>query len=376
MKKTLFLMLMLLIGYCSFAQEGSTLQKNIISQRSDNPMKSKLDSTIDKLILNYMKEGKRVGISLGINYNGKQFIYNYGETSPGSGILPSDKSVYEIGSITKTFTGLLVAHAINEGRVSLNDDIRKFLPGSFPNLQYPNGDPVKIAYLLAHTAQFPNSFGDPLSPSVGNETFIDSLHKIKLDSLKSFRYKYSNVGYQLLGLILERVYKKSYIDLISQYVTKPLGMLQTKLDYPANEESSLLKGYGTNREPVRSIPEILPAAGGLHSSVRDMLKYLDYQIQEKTAEVRLTHRVIFGDVDKEAYGFQWAIGKNWGWDQYLRIDGGTQGYRTFCVMYPLHNVSIVLFSNQKDDSAGAGLYKVATGIYGALKLAMNAKSAF
>lgn len=369
-------MLMLLISYCSFAQEGSTTQKNIISQKSDNPMKTKLDSAVDKLVLNYMKEGKRVGISLGINYNGKQFIYNYGETSPGSGILPSDRSVYEIGSITKTFTGLLMAHAITEGRVSLNDDVRKFLPGSFPNLQYPNGDPVKIAYLLAHTAQFPNSFGDPLSSSMGNETFIDSLHKIKLDSLKSFRYQYSNVGYQLLGLILERVYKKPYADLISQHITKPLGMLQTKLAYPADEEGSLLKGYGANREAVSSIPAILPAAGSLHSSVRDMLKYLHYQNREKSAEVRLTHRIIFGDVDKEAYGFQWAIGKNWSWDQYLRIDGGTQGFRTFCVMYPLHNVSIVLLSNQKDDSAGAGLYKVATGVYGSLKLAMKAKSVF
>jgi D-alanyl-D-alanine-carboxypeptidase/D-alanyl-D-alanine-endopeptidase len=52
---------------------------------------------------------------------------------------------------------------------------------------------------------------------------------------------------------------------------------------------------------------------------------------------------------------------------------GTQGFRTFCVMYPLHGASIVLLSNQKDDSAGAGLYKVAAGIYGTLKLAMRDK---
>jgi len=369
-------MLILLISYCCFAQEGDATWKNITLQKSDNPMKSMIDSAVDHFVLNYMKEGKRVGISLGVNYNGKQFIYNYGETSPGSGILPSDKSIYEIGSITKTFTGLLMAHAITKGRISVNDDIRKFLTGSFPNLQYPNGDPVKIAYLLAHTAQFPNSFDNLPSPPINEKTFLDALHEIKLDSLKSFRYQYSNVGYQLLGLILEKVYKKSYTDLISQYITRPLGMPHTKLTYSADEESLLLKGYGANREPVSSMQAILPAAGSLHSSVRDMLKYLHYQNQEKTAAIRLTHRIIFGDIDKEAYGFQWAIGKNWGWDQYLRIDGGTTGYRTFCVMYPLHNVSIVLLSNQKDDSAGAGLYKVATGIYGSLKSAMKVKSAF
>jgi D-alanyl-D-alanine-carboxypeptidase/D-alanyl-D-alanine-endopeptidase len=210
MKKVYLIIFLLAITCNCFAQGEHVLQK------SDNPMKSALDSAIDKLVTDYMKWGKRVGISLGVNYKGQSFTYNYGETSPGSGILPSERSVYEIGSITKTFTGLLMAHAITEHRIALSDDIRKFLPGSFPNLQYPNGDPVKVGYLLAHTAQFPNSFGDVNGTVNRNDAFIDSLRKVKLDSLKSFRYRYSNVGYQLLGLILENVYKKSYADLISR----------------------------------------------------------------------------------------------------------------------------------------------------------------
>jgi D-alanyl-D-alanine-carboxypeptidase/D-alanyl-D-alanine-endopeptidase len=367
MKKVYLIIFLLAITCNCFAQGEHVLQK------SDNPMKSALDSAVDKLVTDYMKGGKRVGISLGVNYKGQSFTYNYGETSPGSGILPSERSVYEIGSITKTFTGLLMAHAITEHRIALSDDIRKFLPGSFPNLQYPNGDPVKVGYLLAHTAQFPNSFGDVNGTVNRNDAFIDSLRKVKLDSLKSFRYRYSNVGYQLLGLILENVYKKSYADLVSDYITKPLGMPQTKMVYPVNEAGLLLKGYDLNKNPAPPLQAILPGSGSLHSSVRDMLKYMDYQCREAQPEVRLTHRVVFGDVDKEAYGFQWAIGKTWNWDQYLRIDGGTQGFRTFCVMYPLHGASIVVLSNQKDDSAGAGLYKVATGIYGQLKSASTVK---
>jgi D-alanyl-D-alanine-carboxypeptidase/D-alanyl-D-alanine-endopeptidase len=355
MKRIFRLLLLLLLSSSSYAQQ------------SDNPLKSMLDSTVDKLVINYMKEGKRVGVSIGVNYNGRTYTYNYGETSPGSGILPTDRSVYEIGSITKTFTGLLIAHAITEGKMNLNDDIRKFLPGSFPNLQYLNGDPVKIAYLLAHTAQFPNSFADPLGLPMSDDEFFNSLHQVRLDSLRSFRYEYSNVGYQLLGLILERIYTRSYADLISKYITTPLGMAQTKLAYSAGDGGLLLKGYDNNKETVNSIPVTLPAAGGLHSSVRDLIKYLQYQNLEKTPEIKLTHRVIVGNVDREAYGFQWAIGKTWSWDQYMRIDGGTKGFRSFCVMYPLHQVSIVILSNQKDDSAGPGLYKIATGIYGMVK---------
>lgn len=330
-------------------------------------MKSMLDSTVHKFTTDYFNQGKRVAVSIGVSYNGQSYTYNYGETSQGSGILPTDKSTYEIGSITKTFTGLLIAHAVTAGKIALNDDVRKFLPGNFPNLQYPNGDPVKIAYLLAHTAQFPNSFGDVLNAPMNNESFINALHKIKLDSLKSFRYNYSNVGYQLLGMVLENIYQQTYESLVMKYITNPLGMQQTKLTYTGKEINLLLKGHGAMKEQVNPMLPTLSGAGGLHSSIKDMIKYLNYQNMERTPEVKLTHRVIFGDVDREAYGFQWAIGKNWSWDQYLRIDGGTQGFRSFCVLYPLHQISIVILTNQKDDNAGIGLYKLATGIYGTAK---------
>ena len=337
------------------------------AQQSDNPLKSSLDSTVHKVMANYMKEGKRVGISIGVNYKGSSFTYNYGETSPGSGKLPTDKSIYEIGSITKTFTGLLTAHALIEGKISLSDDIRKFIPGSFPNLQYPSGDAVKVAYLLAHTAQFPNSFSDVLNTAMSKDQFFAKLHEIRLDSLKTFRYQYSNVGYQLLGFILENIYQQPYAVLVNKYITKPLGMQQTKLTYGAEEAKFVLNGYGTHKEAVNPTPTSIPGASSLNSSVSDMLKYLHHQNSENTPEVKLTHRIIIGDVDKEAHGFQWEIGKNWNWDQYLRIDGGTNGFRSFCVLYPLRNISIVILTNQKDDSAGVELYKAATGIYNALK---------
>lgn len=334
-----------------------------IAQRSDNPMKSRLDSTVDKLVKVYMKDGQRVGVSIGVGYEGKSYIYNYGETSPGSGTLPTARSIYEIGSITKTFTGLLMAHALTEGRLTLNDDIRKYLPGSFSGLQYLSGEPVSIGYVLAHTAQLPNSFGD----AIEERTFYDSLQNVKLDSLKGLRYSYSNVGYQLLGLILEKIYQTSYADLIYRYITGPLKMNETGLRFEEKNLKFQLKGYGTGGKEEKATPVSVPGAASLRSSVADMLQYLDYQNLENTASVRLSHRIIVGDVDQGAHAFQWEVGKNWSWDQYLRIDGGTPGFRSFCVMYPLKKIEVVILSNQKDDTAGAGLYKIATGIYAVLK---------
>ncbi|MBO9674333.1 MAG: beta-lactamase family protein [Sphingobacteriaceae bacterium] len=340
---------------CSFAQS------------SDNPMRSPIDSVVARLMAIYMKDGNRVGISIGVNHKGKSYIYNYGETAPGSKKLPGSTSIYEIGSITKTFTGLLIAHAITERKISLNDDIRKFLPGNFPNLEYKNGGPVKIGYLLAHTAQFPNSFGSVLNKPMEKSAFLDSLHQIRLDSLKSFHYAYSNVGYQLLGLILENIYQKSYYQLISQYITSPLNMDRTALFYSIRYANDQLFGYGANREAAGNMPRTIPGAGNLNSSVSDMLKYLKYQNLENNPAVRLSHRIIEGDIDNGAHAFQWEVGKTWGWDQYLRIDGGTNGFRSFCLIYPLTQIEIVILSNQKDDSAGAGLYRVASGIYKVVK---------
>jgi D-alanyl-D-alanine-carboxypeptidase/D-alanyl-D-alanine-endopeptidase len=351
--KNIFLFFLLFQGFYSSAQQH------------DNPLKTSIDSAVHKLMGIYTKDGKRVGISIGINYNGKSSTYNYGETQPGSGILPTQESVYEIGSNTKTFTGLLIAHAISEGKIALSDDVRKFLPEPFPNLQYPNGDAIKIGYLLAHTAQLPNSFADPLTTTMDEASFYKQLHQVKLDTLRGFKYAYSNVGYQLLGLILERTYHKSFESLVDKYITGPLGMTRTKLTY--TNSNLPLTGYDDKKNAVNPIPLTLPAAGGLRSSVSDMLKYLNYQNQENTPEVRATHRIIFGNVDQESYGYQWAIGKTWNWDQYIRTDGGTKGFRTFYIMYPQTGVSIVILTNQKDDMAGLELYKACNGIYAAIK---------
>ncbi|MBB6236408.1 CubicO group peptidase (beta-lactamase class C family) [Pedobacter sp. AK013] len=355
MKSITLLIYFLFTGVCCFAQS------------SDNPMRTPIDSAVARLMATYMKDGKRVGISIGVNYNGKSYTYNYGETAPGSKKLPGSSSIYEIGSITKTFTGLLIAHAITEGKIALNDDVRKFLPGNFPNLQYKNGSPVKIGYLLAHTAQFPSSFGNITGKPIETPTFLDSIRQIKLDSLKSFHYVYSNVGYQLLGLILENVYHKTYYQLVSQYITSPLGMNRTALNYSVKYANGQLSGYGANKEAVGNMPSTLPGAGSLHASVSDMLKYLKYQNAENNTALKLSHQIIVGDIDNGAHAFQWEIGKTWNWDQYLRVDGGTNGFRSFCFIYPLSQIEIVILSNQKDDSAGSGLYSVASGIYKVVK---------
>ncbi|WP_159451619.1 serine hydrolase domain-containing protein [Pedobacter africanus] len=302
---------------------------------SANPMKSRLDMVVDKAAKLYIAEKGRLGLSIGVVTASGKYQYHYGETAPGTAKLPNDHSLYEIGSITKTFTGLLVAKAITEGKMKLNADICQYLPGSFPNLHYSGGEPVKVGYLLSHTAQLPNNF-----TAIDKSGFMKELRAFKLDSIKPSSYAYSNAGYKLLGYALENVYQQAYAKLLGTYLNK-LKMIDTRVTYSEKE---------------------MAAAGGLSSTLEDMLKYMDYQLAEADAAVKLSHRVIYGNVEQGAYGFQWAIGKTRNWDYYIRADGGTEGFRTFFSLYPNDRIGIVLLSNKNDDKAGQDLYRLTVAI--------------
>jgi CubicO group peptidase (beta-lactamase class C family) len=87
-------------------------------------------------------------------------MYNFGTTAEGQSLPPNDSTIYEIGSITKTFTTILLAHAVSEGKAAWNDDIRRYLNGDYPNLAF-RGKPITLFQLANLTSSLPNSLGDP-----------------------------------------------------------------------------------------------------------------------------------------------------------------------------------------------------------------------
>ena len=113
------------------------LTKNL-NYKTDNKLLTPLDSLIDNTVKDYVLNGQNCGLSIGIIQNGETVFYNYGETKKGTGEVPTQKTIYEIGSITKTFCGNLLAIAITENKLSLDDDIRKYLPKGFKNLELNN----------------------------------------------------------------------------------------------------------------------------------------------------------------------------------------------------------------------------------------------
>jgi len=332
---------------------------------TDNPLRTKVDSIVQKAASDFMKKPGKVGLSVGVIYNGNTYKYNYGETAPGSGKMPTSGTLYEIASITKTFTALLIAHAVSEKKIDLNDDIRKYLKGSYPNLQYGNGQKVKVAYLVSHIARFPRNTATPIDSALTDDGFYKALHAIKLDTLQPYRFIYSNFGYQVLGHILENAYGLTYSQLIKKYITGPLDMPGTQL-YPTGQ-ANLIKGYNIDKKTMPETAITYPAAGGLRSNLDDMLKYAEAQLKEQDPVIKQTHHFLFSSDDGGADAMPWAIGRTRDWDYFQREDGGSKGFRTMITTFPEHGVAVVVLSNEADNDSGGQLWDATAAILNGLK---------
>ncbi len=203
-----------------FAQTGNSIL-------SDNNLKSKLDTAVDYAARIYLKDGNTNGISIGIYYKGKTHAYNYGKNK-----LATADMFYNIGSVAKTFVTTILAQAVIDKKVSLNDDISKFLPGPYPNLQY-NGQPVRFVNLANHTSGLPTTFRK-FSPAIqdslrklnmaqqvhffslyNEDSLLSDLHSVKLDTLPGTKFQYNTAAMELLEALLERIYKKPYEEIIT-----------------------------------------------------------------------------------------------------------------------------------------------------------------
>jgi CubicO group peptidase (beta-lactamase class C family) len=316
MKKYILILLLFIQPFVGQTQTGT---QNI---PNDNLMKTGTDSIVQKSVIPFISDSSKVGISIGIYKSDKIFTYNYGSTQKESQKLPTNKTVYEIGSISKTFTGTLLAQAVKDKKVKIDDDIRLYLDNSYPNLEY-QGQPIRLFHLVSHISgltlflpDIPNLFQNPnfdtlpftitkIQQNYSKQKFFDDLHNIKLDTIPGFKFHYSNSGAQLLKFILERVYKMPYDKLLEKYITKPLKMKNTNSLYANNNLKLVAKGYNGNGNLMPYNPQILDAAGGIYSTVSDMLHYIKFHLDETNEIVALSHKVVKGNINDYAVGLNW-----------------------------------------------------------------------
>ncbi|WP_276834875.1 serine hydrolase domain-containing protein [Chryseobacterium cucumeris] len=371
MKKTL-VMFTLICASGYFAQTGS------IKFPTDNKLKTAFDSLVDRSVSAFMQNNSRVGLSVGIIKNGKKFIYNYGSTERDKQDLPTEHTIYELASITKTFGATLLAKAVLNKKVNLNDDIRKYLKDDYPNLEY-NGTPITLVNLANLTSGLPNwmpdkdLFGkadtdnipyilDSVHTVYSRQDLYRDLHQVKLKALPGSISKHCNTAAQLLGYIMERVYNDNYENLLKKYFAKPLKMKNTYLLKSGEVPLKMAKGYDGKGRIMPVIDwEDLRVAASIASSTSDMLKYMAFQLNEKDPVVSLSHQPTFGKMEDGAIALNWKVKKTED-GRSISHTGGSLGFSSYMVFYPDLNSGIVLLSNEADPGTQNELINLADKI--------------
>lgn len=349
---------------------------------TDNPHGSAWDSAVDQSARAFFAKRCHVGMSIVVVDGDQTHFYDYGSTSRTQAALATPQSIYEIASLTKTFTATLAAQAVLDGRMQLDGDFRSDLPGDYSNLALDN-KPVTLRTLLTHYSGMPRDIPDSdailatkdfttiparyvaINQGFGREQFLAALHTVKLRSMPGKKRAYSNAGFQLIGLGLETVYGKPYDVLLRQRIIQPLGMTSTGLTLSSAVSSHLVTGYDRAGRPAPPRLQDAGAAWGLYSSPEDMAKYLRWQLDGQDPVIHLSHRILMGTADHGeamAWNLQIDHGQPVVWHS-----GGSFGTSSQMMLYPKQHQGIVLLANDTCADSEDALKDMAMAIHAAAR---------
>jgi len=313
-------------------------------------------------------------VSIGIYKDGKSYTGYYGTMDKGKNNPPDDHSLFELASVTKSFTGLLCAQAVLDGKLSVEDDIRKYLDGDFPNLEF-NARPIKIRDLLTHssgitrdaTPVLNNIFSMDASAeeqlAVANydhTALLDDLRQFKLSRLPGTTYDYTPVvGPELIALVLEKVYGKTYQALLDQFILSKAGMRQTKMSVNGSHLERMVNGYTDEGRTVMPMPLIMAGAGsGLKSTVPDLLRYIKFLLEDNSPVIQEMQRLLFTDEDEDGYGYFWHVDS-----PEFSHNGGTNGATLWVFIMPQINAGFTVIFNSNGKVSSRMINRIANRIY-------------
>lgn len=233
---------------------------------------------INALAQSFMQQYNIPGMSIAVIKQNQITTYNYGYANELKKIPTSNNTIYTIASFSKTFTATLAAIASVQGKLNLDASFNQYIP----ELQgSKNLAPITTSMLLGHVASLPFNFTP--SPASYAEGLAD-LQQFQPAYLPGTQFRYSNVGIGIVGYALQDIYGTSYEQLLANEINKPLGMTSTYLNVPANKQQYIALGHDEqgNAQTYDSSIEVWFAAASLKSTISDMAKYLNAQINSSS----------------------------------------------------------------------------------------------
>ena len=275
----------------------------------------------------------------------------YGLADREQRIAATPATNYRLASVTKQFTAAAILLLVEEGRMTLDDSVRRWLP-SLP----ASADSITVRHLLTHSSGLIDYEDVMPSDFSGQLHDADVLRLLESQDKTYFPpgtgYRYSNSGYALLALTVERASGQSFADFLRSHLFQPLGMANT-LAFVEGGPAVANRAYGYSESAGRwtctdqSTTSAVLGDGGIYSSIDDLAKwdaalYDDRLLSDQSRELMFTPRVAT-DKPEIRYGFGWRITGETLWHS-----GESIGFRNVIVRYPQRRLTVIVLSNRDD----------------------------
>ncbi|HHX8698605.1 TPA: class C beta-lactamase [Vibrio diabolicus] len=348
--------------------------------KTESTVSSQLKSVVDECAKGLMNEYDIPGLAVAVTIDGMRYFYNYGFADESKGSLVTNDTIFELGSISKTFAATLTGYAQEKGKLHMDDKVKDYIP-ELENSVLGN---TKLVHVATYTAgglplQFPSE--------VTNDAEMMQYYKTwKPEYEAGTKRKYSNPSIGLFGYIGALSMKSDYTEMMETVILPELGMTNTFVDVPKDQLNNYAFGYSSEGKPVRVNPGILDAqAYGIKSTSLDMLQYIEANMGQAQLNsdienaLERTHTKYFdtdtftqavgwegydypvslsqllkgnsSDVIINAKPVQASVSGTLGRDVWYNKTGSTGGFGAYVAYVPSEKIGIVILANKNYPNA-------------------------
>ncbi|MES2460384.1 MAG: serine hydrolase domain-containing protein [Armatimonadota bacterium] len=320
---------------------------------------------IDDYVRAEMEKQHIPGLSLAVVKNGKVVrVAGYGVADVEKKLPATPDTVYEIGSLTKQFTAVAILMLEAERKVGLDHRVSKYVAGTPAAWK-----DITLRHLLTHTSGIKNytdlpNFDTLMVAPTTREGLVSRMAALPLEFAPGAKWDYSNTGYFLLGLVIEKAAEKSYAAFLKERIFTPLGMTSTAVLEDKAAFTGLSKGYQWNKN-ANTGAEVISmtwpfSAGAIVSTVNDIARwdaalYTDRLLRRSRREAMWTP-VTLTDGTKAGYGFGWDVGSVRG-HRNVSHGGGIPGFTSYISRFPDDGWTVVVLTNQGEGAKASSIVR-------------------
>lgn len=304
-----------------------------------------VDARIAKHVQPYLDGGWAKSLCVGVIQGGARHVWGFGDAGHGK---PDGKTIYEIGSATKTMTGVLIAELVRRGRISVDAPVGALLPGV--KVPASGGRAITVRDLLTHRSALPRipanlhprDWRDPYRDYTTHD-LVEELAGTRLARAPGEKYEYSNTAFALLGVLLEQLEGKPYAQLVEQKIFRPLKMDDSGVGVTRHPERAA-QGHDVDGEPAPPWSfQVMAPAGAVRSTVDDMLRYAAANLEpggdELGRALAASHAKLGTELPGQDIGSAWVLTGETVWH-----NGETGGCHAFVGVLPARKLAVVLLA--------------------------------